>query len=322
LVAVLADELSFWRSDDSAEPDKEILDAVKPALVQIPGSMLLCASSPYARRGELWAAFQRYWGCDDPSTLFWKSGSLQMNPTIPQDLIDAAYAEDPVSADAEFGGNWRSDISSFISREALERVVENGVTERPYQARHKYVSFCDPSGGASDSFVIAIGHKEGSIAFVDLVREYPAPFEPDAVIASCAQLLAAYKVWTVKGDAYSGTWVQTAFRTQRISYIFSEQTKSQIYISALPVIMNGLCSLPVNPKMTNQFVQLERKIGRAGDYVDHPKSGKDDVCNCVAGLIVSLSAAHREIDFSQLPTTANLGYAEFKRLRHHRQMRS
>src|SRR4029077_19451785 len=43
-------ELAFWRSDDSAAPDTEILGALRPAMSTIPGSMMLCASSPYAQR--------------------------------------------------------------------------------------------------------------------------------------------------------------------------------------------------------------------------------------------------------------------------------
>jgi hypothetical protein len=50
-VAVLCDELAFWRSEDSSSPDYEILAAVRPGMSTIPGAMLLCASSPYARRG-------------------------------------------------------------------------------------------------------------------------------------------------------------------------------------------------------------------------------------------------------------------------------
>lgn len=54
LVAALCDELAFWPTDEhSAEPDREILNALRPGLSNIPGSMLLCASSPYARKGQL-----------------------------------------------------------------------------------------------------------------------------------------------------------------------------------------------------------------------------------------------------------------------------
>ena len=50
----LCDEIAFWRSEDSANPDTEVLDAIRPAMATIPNSMLLLASSPYARRGAMW----------------------------------------------------------------------------------------------------------------------------------------------------------------------------------------------------------------------------------------------------------------------------
>ena len=82
-VAVLADEVAFWPSDTSAEPDYEILDAIRPGMASIPGSVLLCASSPYAKRGALWDAFRTYYGNDDSGVLVWRAETRSMNPTIP-----------------------------------------------------------------------------------------------------------------------------------------------------------------------------------------------------------------------------------------------
>ena len=58
IIAALCDEIAFWRTDDSASPDTEILAALRPAMATVPGAMLLCASSPYARRGALYAAWR------------------------------------------------------------------------------------------------------------------------------------------------------------------------------------------------------------------------------------------------------------------------
>ena len=72
--AVLCDEIAFWRQDEtSANPDVEILRALRPGMASIPGSMLLLASSPYAKRGELHAAFRRHFGKDDARVLVWKA---------------------------------------------------------------------------------------------------------------------------------------------------------------------------------------------------------------------------------------------------------
>src|SRR5271170_491023 len=67
--AALLDECAFWPQEDSATPDVETIAAIRPAMATIPGAVLLCASSPYARRGALWEAFRRYHAQDDPSVL-------------------------------------------------------------------------------------------------------------------------------------------------------------------------------------------------------------------------------------------------------------
>ena len=54
-VAAIADEIAFWRSDDSANPDTEILRALRPALATT-GGLLAAISSPHAKRGELYSA--------------------------------------------------------------------------------------------------------------------------------------------------------------------------------------------------------------------------------------------------------------------------
>ena len=65
LVAALCDEIAFWPVDEeAAEPDRAVLDALRPGMATIPNSMLLCASSPYAKRGALWDTYSRHFGKD------------------------------------------------------------------------------------------------------------------------------------------------------------------------------------------------------------------------------------------------------------------
>ena len=67
LVGAICDEIAFWRSEDAANPDTEILAGLRPGMATIPGALLLCISSPYARRGALWEMYSRHHGQDgDP----------------------------------------------------------------------------------------------------------------------------------------------------------------------------------------------------------------------------------------------------------------
>jgi hypothetical protein len=80
IVAALLDEISFWPTDEnSAEPDLEIVNAIRPAMATIPGSMLLAASSPHARRGCLWEAHRRHFGDDGDPILVWQAATRDMN---------------------------------------------------------------------------------------------------------------------------------------------------------------------------------------------------------------------------------------------------
>jgi hypothetical protein len=86
------DELAFWRDDDSANPDSEVLNAVRASMATFGGdAMVIAGSSPYARRGVLWDAFRRWHGKDDARNLVWRAATRTMNPTVPQDFIDAEF---------------------------------------------------------------------------------------------------------------------------------------------------------------------------------------------------------------------------------------
>ena len=73
IVLALCDEAAFWQSDDSANPDVEIINALRPAMATVPMARLLIASSPYARRGVLWGDYERHHGQNDSRTLTWQA---------------------------------------------------------------------------------------------------------------------------------------------------------------------------------------------------------------------------------------------------------
>ncbi len=151
LIAALCDEVAFWRSEEtSANPDTEILRALRPALGTIPGAMLLLASSPYAKKGELYRAFRQYYGKPGADTLVWKADTRTMNPAFPQKTIEREYEKDPEAAKAEYGAEFRDDLADFISREAIDAITCWGRHELPPMPGVAHAAFCDPSGGSSE----------------------------------------------------------------------------------------------------------------------------------------------------------------------------
>jgi hypothetical protein len=290
IVAALCDELAYWHSDEtSAEPDVEVINALRPGMSTVPDAVLLCASSPYARRGALWDAHRRHYGQDGDEVLVWQADTRSMNPSVPQSYIDRHTADDAARASAEYLAQFRSDIEAFIMREVVDACVLRGIFELPPAPRESYFAFCDPSGGSSDSFAVAIGHHDLSrdTICVDCLREIPAPFSPEIAVAELSALLKSYRISSVTGDKYAGEWPREAFSRHHISYEQSSLVKSQLYSAFLPRLNSGQVELLDNARLINQLCQLERRTARGGrDSIDHPAGAgyHDDLANCVAGL--------------------------------------
>ena len=284
--AVIADESAFWRSDEtSANPDSEIFRALRPGMATIPGAILLNASSPYRKRGVLWEAYRRHYGKDDAPVLVWQAPTLAMNPGLDPAIVAEAYESDPEAAEAEYGARFRSDLSDFVSREAVEACVIPGRIELPRATRH--VAFVDPSGGSADAMTLAIAHNESGVAVLDAVRERKPPFSPEDVVQDFAAVLKSYGLSSVTGDRYAGEWPRERFRVHGITYDLSERTKGAIYMDALPLLNSRKVELLEHRTLISQLCGLERRTARGGrDSIDHAPGSHDDVANAALGALL------------------------------------
>jgi hypothetical protein len=305
-VAVVCDEAAFFFSDDtgSTNPDTAILDAVRPSLLTTNG-MLAMISSPYWRRGVLYETWAKHFGeKGDKSVLVAAGSSKDFNSTISQKRIDRAYAEDPVAAQTEYGGAWRSDIEAFLSIEAVRGVVMPGIFELPPSGR-TYIGFVDPSGGSADSMTLGIAFKQDDIAVLACLREVRPPFSPAAVVAEFVSVLRKYGCSEVVGDAYAKEWCQESFRNLNMKYRQSDKNRSEIYLEALSAINSKQVSLLDNPKLIQQLVSLERRTARSGkDSVDHRNGSHDDLANAGMGALVYALASERRravLHFASIP---------------------
>ena len=286
IVAALLDEVAFWRSEDTANPDREVLEAIRPALATVPGSMLLAASSPYARRGVFWDMHRRHYA-QDGAVLVWTAPTTTMNPLISSRVVDEALARDAALASSEWLAEFRGDLEIFCSREAVEACIEPGCYERRAGGERRYGAFVDPSGGRQDSMTLGVAHKEGDCVILDCLREVKPPFDPSSVVVEFAEVLRDYGLSAISGDRYAAEWVAAEFRSAGISYQASDRPKGDLYRELLPLINSRRVELLDNAKLVAQLVSLERRVGRGGrDAIDHPPGAHDDLANAMAGALV------------------------------------
>jgi hypothetical protein len=287
-VAAVADEIAFWFTEvNAANPDVEILAAIKPGLMTTNGPLLM-ASSVYAKRGALYDSFKKYYGPDGPPDILVAYGSsMAFNPSLPQEEIDRELEKDPVRNRAEYLSEWRADVEGFIPRDIVEACVAD-YHELPPNPGICYRCFVDASSGVpeGDSFAIAVSHKLGDRTVIDAIREVRPPFSPTEVVNSVLlPLCKTYNVTAIAGDNYAGEYPKELVRAAGISYELAAKHKSALYADPfLPLLNSRKIDLPRNERAINQICSLERSVQRSGrDQITHPAHGHDDIANAIAG---------------------------------------
>jgi hypothetical protein len=232
--------------------------------------------------------------------------------------------EDPEAYRSEVLGEFRSGLLSLFDPAALDECVATGRRELPPMAGLTYRGFADPSGGRSDAFTVAIGHRSSADRIVvDVLRAWPAPFNPSGVVEEAAGVLKTYGCAHVTGDRYGGEWPREAFRAHGITYDVAEEDRSALYLGMLPVVnAKGIELLDV-AELLRELRGLERRRGSSGrDRVDHRRGSHDDRANAVAGVAALLrsstehaaamvwagAAMHLSADYTLVPSERRTMY--------------
>jgi phage terminase large subunit-like protein len=70
IVCAICDELAFWRHEETdANPEEEVLAALRPAMATFSTAKLIKISTPYRKEGTLWREFQQR---DELDHLVWQ----------------------------------------------------------------------------------------------------------------------------------------------------------------------------------------------------------------------------------------------------------
>jgi hypothetical protein len=316
IIAGLCDESAFWSSDESgANPDSEVIAAIRPAMLSIPGAMLLLASSPFAEEGVLFEEHRKHFGKDESATLVWQAPTLTMNPKAPMRMINEMYESDPARAAAEYGAQFRNYASGYLSSEVVDAAIDTDVVMRaPNLLNNTYVAAVDSAGGGGqDSFTLGISYLDGDTVILAHVTEIRPPFSASDAVAQISKVLQLYGLTSVTGDRFSGSVISDLFAANGIQYRFSERDRSAIYADAAPMFTSSRIRLLDLPRLRTQLIGLERKVGGSKERIDHKRGQHDDVAQVACASIVLATSKSRgpQLYFGSVDTrSTSYGYVD------------
>ena len=299
-IGAILNELAFWPSaENSLNPDKRVVEALRPSMMTTSG-MMISISSPYAKSGELWRLFQNHFGVENDPALVIQAETTTLNPTIPKAKVARELTRDPSAARSEWLGEFRNDVEGYINRDVVQGCVGPGIEERTPDPAVTYRCFVDASSGnlGGDSMAMCIGHLDETddVVIIDCIKEFKPEFNPSVAVQEFARLMSCYNVSECQGDKFASGFIAQEFDRHNISYAADAPGKSELYLQLIALLNSKLIKLLDNEKLVNQLVSLQRKLARNGsrESIDHRPGLHDDVANCCAGVAVSLAPEPEE----------------------------
>lgn len=304
------DEVAFWYSDaDSANPDYEVVRALRPAQAQFPHRKRFALSTPWTREGIIYDATQAGTAgvrAKDEKTkrkyanalVVTATTAMMLNPRISRQVLEEEKANDPEAFDREFLVMVSDVAAGFLSGAVIEDCVRHGMAEQEPKPEATYIAVMDPAF-RGDTFGAMVGHYEPGIGVViDAIRRFvPGKgrrVDPGHVFQELLPLWANYSVETVYSDQGQFESLQLIANERGINLIgtdFTGSSKPKILGNLQQLINRRQVILP-DPSMSHdaavliqELKQLQRKKLPSG-YVQiaAPPGKHDDLAMSLALL--------------------------------------
>jgi hypothetical protein len=296
VVCAICDELAFWNHEEtSANPENEVMAALRPAMATFRNAKLIKISTPFRKEGILWNDFQER---NNRQHLVWHASTQEMNPTISTDFFEEErHQHGDEYYKREYLAEFTDNIAGWMPRELLDRAIVRGQKEFPPVRGGTYVAAADPGFMKSD-FGFAVLHRsdDGHITVVYARRwtgTREIPVDPEAVTREISEFLQRHGINTLVGDQHCYPVLRDYFQKLGITYrefSFGTYTRASIFGNLGQLLGQQKITFVDEPELLRQFRSLERiNLPNGNTDIRPPRSSKDDMAIAVALAAFELS---------------------------------
>jgi hypothetical protein len=302
IVAAICDELGFWWVEETAaNPDEEVLAALRPAMATFPTAKLIKISTPYRKDGVLWREFQQRADLGFP---VWQLSTFEMNPRVKPEQLESERRRSEEHYRREYLAEFTDEIASWISPEVLHPCVVQDRTELPPVEEGTYVAAVDPAFQRND-FALAVVHKvKDEPVVLDRVARWAgtknAPLGYEWVCNEVVQIVNEYGINCVLGDQYCAPVIKQYLSKLGIAYqdfTFGSHTRADLFGNLKHLLVQRRIELLDDPLLLRQLRALEEQKTPRGDIDIRPgHNQKDDIAVAVALAAFELSKQPQPIE--------------------------
>ncbi len=289
---LLCDEIAYWNlSEESAEPDSEILRAARMSLLQFKEhGTIIKMSSPGIKQGVLYDEWMKREDLRQDYIQF-KAPSWVWNTILGVNEFKAEHRLDPDGFDTELRANFVDSISNFILPEFVDMCVTKGVKfNLPADDRHTIYSAAIDAAFKGDRFAFAVvGYNEKRVTMYALKYwegTKKKPVQIHEVATYIRTVCKQYGLNEIAGDQYSFQPLRELFLQYGINLVentFTLPYKRKIYFGMKRLIHNQQFDLLDEPLLHKEIKELVVEQTSSGQIrIGHPQGGSDDLSDATA----------------------------------------
>jgi hypothetical protein len=297
--------------------DDELFASLLAGQASVPDPQMLVISTVGRRKsGPLWRVKTLAEG-GDPDVL-WRWCGHNRSPLVTQDFLDRQRRLlMPAQFAREHQNLWVDAADSFTSATEVDSAMGRGwAMQHEGEKGRRYRGFVD-LGIVSDPTVIALGHEDAGVIFIDLLQTFQGsreqPVQLDAVESALQDLSERFTVDQWRIESWQGVAaVQSLQRAGLPVELFAPTAAA--HASEWPILAQRLSSrtiaLPRHERLRDELLGLVYEVGPRGVRVVDKGRVHQDHAVAVRGVVASLHGSNgdtvsiaRTIGFNPEPTS-------------------
>jgi hypothetical protein len=286
---VLYDEAG-WARDD------ELFSSLLAGQASVTDPLFVVTSTVGRRQsGPLWSIKELTDGGNP--TIYWWWHSENRSPKVTKAFLDRQRRIlMPAQFAREHQNQWVDAADSFTSAAEVDAAMAHGWMQRPVgEAGRTYEGFVD-LGVVNDPTVLALGHVEGTVVFIDVLRTFEGsrakPVQLADVERAVKDLSDAFQVRRWRIESWQGVGaVQSLQRLGLRVELFAPTAKA--HAEEWPILAQRLSSrtivLPKHERLREELLNLTVDLGPRGVRVIDRGRVHQDHAVAVRGVVAALA---------------------------------
>lgn len=299
---------------------EELLRAAETRLLR--GGQGWIVSSPFGPQGLLYTLYRTHFGRPG-RVLVVHAPTRALNPSFPEEQIEAVRQRDPDAAAREYDAGWVDADSTFLEAALVHGAARATPVERPapdvrwvpHHDRPTYVAAMDPATRGNAWTLVVVERRSTMTVLDPLVSPEPelplparvrfavmaarqwvgsksAPLDPNIVLREIKLTVGGYGLSAVHTDQWSSDAIKALARPIGIrtieSSLGSAEDRFAAYDEIRTLLTTQLLELPPVPAFLSDLKALRKKATANGVRIELPLTSDGRHCDFAPSLALAL----------------------------------